>query len=231
LIQKAEITNTLTRLVNELIDRSPFFLFWKTGKVDAETSHRFLVSFDSLVKSFPALIAQGAARMEDEESRVVLAVNLFQESGEGDITRTHHAIYRKFLSSAGIDTSALSENSFAVEWRNRLSAYLQNADIGSALGALASGEFLAQPALSRIYPVLQSHYPQADQEYFTKHLDLEVEHVEEITTIIARNTETDEDWKQVVEGFKFGLSVWETYFNQLAKHLKPKTAFATDKHG
>ena len=157
--------------------------------------------------------------MEDEESRAVLAVNLYQECGEGDVTRTHHAIYRKFLSTAGIDASAITENTFAAEWRNRLFEYLQKAPTGAVIGALAAGEFLAQPALGRIYPILKNHYPEADQEYFTKHLDLETEHVEEITAIIARQSEADGGTEEVLEGFKFGLTVWEAYFDKLTKHL------------
>lgn len=224
---KAQIKNTLSQLVEDFILRSSFFLYWKPGNISPDVSKKFLVSFDALVKSFPSLIALGAARMEDEESRVILAVNLFQESGEGDVSRTHHAIYRKFLATAGIDLSAITENSFALEWRNRLAGYLRDASTGAVLGALAAGEFLAQPALGCIYPILKDHHPQADQEYFTKHLDLETEHVEEIMAIIVRQEGGFED---VLEGFKFGLSVWETYFDNLTEHLIQKTSLATDGH-
>ena len=222
---KAQIQNSLAQLVEDFVHRSPFFLFWKPENISQDISKRFLLSFDSLVKSFPSLIAQGASRLEDAESRTVLAVNLFQECGEGDVTRTHHAIYRKFLATAGISLSTITENLFATEWRKRLSEYLQTAPTGAVLGALAAGEFLAQPALGRIYPILKDHYPRADQEYFTKHLDLETEHVEEITVIIARQ----DGFEEVLEGFKFGLSVWETYFNKLAENLKSNTVFATDE--
>jgi len=225
---KAQIQDTLNQLIENFINRSAFFRYWTPENIRPDVSKRFLVSFDALVKSFPALIAQGAARMEDEESRVVLAVNLFQESGEGDVTRTHHAIYRKFLVTAEIDLSAITESDFAVEWRNRLAEYLQSSPTGAVVGALAAGEFLAQPALSRIYPILQNHYPHADQEYFTKHLALETEHVEEITTIIARQ---NGGFEEIVEGFKYGLSVWGTYFDKLTEHLNQKTSVTTDSHG
>lgn len=224
---KAQIQNSLTQLVDDFISRSSFFAYWKPVNIGPDVSKRFLVSFDALVRSFPALIALGAARMEDEESRVVLAVNLFQESGEGDMSRTHHAIYRKFLTTSGIALSDIEENGFATEWRNRLAEYLQSTPTGAVIGALAAGEFLAQPALSRIYPILQNHYPQADQEYFTKHLTLETEHVEEITTIISRQ---NGGFGEVVEGFKYGLSVWGTYFDKLTEHLNQKTSATTDSH-
>ena len=211
----------LEKLVDSLIRRSEFFLYWSPDRVDPSASRKFLASFDSLVKSFPGLIAAGAARMEDETARTVLAVNLFQECGEGDPSRTHYAIYRKFLSTAGIDTRVLSEDGFASQWRDRLSHYLREAEgPGEVLGTLAAGEFLAQPALTRIYQVLFPHYPHADQEYFTKHLVLEEDHVREITTIMAREAEKNGGWDGVLAGFNFGLSVWEDYFNHLAEYLK-----------
>ncbi|HTC19833.1 MAG TPA: iron-containing redox enzyme family protein [bacterium] len=216
MVSEDKIKEELNGLIDRFMEHCPFFSVWKAGAIDQAMSEKFLVTFDSLVKSFPALVAAGAARMTDEQTRVVLAVNLYQECGEGDPQRTHYAIYRKFLSTAGIDLSSIRENAFAAEWRSRLSTYLKDANNpAEVLGALAAGEFLAQPALGRIYSVLKPHYPGADQEYFTKHLVLEEDHVREITTILAKEAGNDGGWDGVLSGFKYGLSVWETYFNHL----------------
>ncbi len=103
-----------------------------------------------------------------------------------------------------------------MEWRTSLFEYINKTpSTGAVLGALAAGEFLAQPALSRIYAALEPHFPEADHEYFTKHLVLEEEHVEEITNIIALEAKHENGWQEVLEGFEYGLSVWEKYFNHL----------------
>ncbi|HTA76571.1 MAG TPA: iron-containing redox enzyme family protein [bacterium] len=212
--------NTLEDLITSLIDHSIFFQSWKPGQIDPELSKRFLITFDTLVQSFPALIALGASRMKNETARTALAVNLYQECGEGDVTRSHHAIYRKFLTTADISLTSLIENDFAAEWRTSLFDYINRTpSTGAVLGVLAAGEFLAQPALSRIYAVIEPHYPQADQEYFTKHLVLEEEHVKEITAIIALEAKNEAGWQEVLNGFQFGLSVWEKYFNHLAQFV------------
>ena len=208
--------------------RTRFFRVWQEEAVGVPMSKKFLVSFDSLVRSFPSLIAAGAARAQDEKTRMVLAVNLYQESGEGDLRRTHHAIYRKYLATAGINISMVPEEGFAVQWRKDLLQYINGvSQAPAALGALAAGEFLAQPVLSRIYPVLQTLYPGADQEYFTKHLDLETEHVREITELLAGQVSEEKEWAGVLEGFKFGLSVWESYFGNLAEFLTQDKDFGT----
>ncbi len=215
-----EMRRTLEGLIDDFIDHSAFFRSWKPDLIGPALCERFLLSFDTLVESFPALIALGASRMKDETTRTVLAVNLYQECGEGDVTRTHHAIYRKFLTSAGLTPASTTENPFSQEWRSHLFEYISGSEsTSSVLGALAAGEFLAQPALSRIYRVIESNYPQADQEYFTKHLVLEEEHVKEIIVTIAREARTEVSWNAVVEGFRFGLAVWETYFDHLTQHV------------
>ncbi len=220
MISEEKIKHDLDGLIETFMKNCPFFVIWKEGLIDRTMCGKFLVTFDALVKSFPALIAAGAARMTDEESRSVLAVNLYQECGEGDTRRTHYAIYRKFLSTAGIDLSTISENDFASEWRTCLSNYIKNAEsAGTVLGALAAGEYLAQPALTHIYKVLKPHYPGADQEYFEKHLVLEEDHVKEITMIMVKEAETNGGWEELLSGFKFGLSVWGNYFNHLTEFI------------
>ena len=138
MLSETQMRDTLNGLIEDLIQRSPFFRFWKADRVTPALSKKLLISFDTLVKSFPALIAAGLARTTDETTRTVLAVNLYQECGEGDVTRTHHAIYRKFLATAGISLPAMNESLFAEEWRTRLFEYINETEsIGAVLGALA----------------------------------------------------------------------------------------------
>lgn len=220
MVSEKEITDTFNGLVAGFIKDGSFFRLWKEGLVEKSAAEGFLISFDSLVKSFPALIAAGAARAEDENTRGVLAANLFQECGEGDPTRTHHAIYRKFLKTAGIEVVSTPISPFTAEWRVKLSEYIhETSGVCGVIGVLAAGEFLAQPVLGLIYPILKRHYPRADQEYFTKHLVLETKHVTEITGLIAYQMKGELEWGEVLMGFKFGLSVWEDYFRHLTQFV------------
>ncbi len=221
MVLESEILGVLNGLVDDFVGKNRFFRIWKKGSAHPEMCRKFLLTFDFLVKSFPTLIAAGAARMEDEETRTVLAVNLFQECGEGRKERTHHAIFRKFLMTAGLQVPSVPDPSFAVEWKTRLLRYLQEADSPQgALGALAAGEFLAQPVLGRIFPLLRDFYLTADAEYFTNHLELETEHVREITGAMARLGGDDKEWGEILSGFHYGLSAWGAYFEGLTAYLE-----------
>lgn len=210
---------TFNDLIDRFIERSPFFTEWSRDRVNLVVAERFLATFNELVRCFPGLIAQGAARADNEDMRTVLATNLYQECGEGDVQRTHHAIFRKFLATAGVSLATAKAQTYTEEWQSNLSRYIETVPNPlAALGALAAGEFLAQPVLSRIFSVIHPLYPDADIEYFTTHLELETEHVREIASLLVRqvNGGSDED---MISGFMFGLSTWENYFGHLHDHL------------
>ena len=94
-------------------------------------------------------------------------------------------------------------------------------------GPWPAGEFLAEPALTQIYAVIQGHFPEADQEYFTKHLTLETEHMcGEITALLARQVKNEREWEKVKEGFHFGLTAWGNYFDALRDFVSQTPAAA-----
>jgi len=209
-----------TSLIDKSLEESPFFQGWCKESVDTAEATRFLATFDALVRSFPGLIACGAARATDPDTRTVLAVNLYQECGEGNLKRTHHAIFRNFLATASVDPATAPAQTFTDDWREGLSSYIGGIDSPlSALGALAAGEFLAQPVLSRIFDVIGPMYPEADVEYFTTHLDLETEHVREVAGLLGRQVKISSSVQDVEEGFKFGLKTWVNYFDCLSDYV------------
>src|SRR5690348_16668546 len=119
MVSEVQIATALNHSIGDFIRRTPFFRDWVPGKISRSQAEGFLASFDALVRSFPALIAAGIARAPGESTRGVLAVNLFQECGEGDPARTHWAIYRRFLDTAKVAPAA-REIPYAAKWRQTL---------------------------------------------------------------------------------------------------------------
>ena len=217
---ESEIFDKFDRLVHNLISENPFFTYLKSGLLNSTSANVFLMSFNELVKSFPPLIALGIFHAPSEKARTILAVNLYQECGEGDIQKTHYAIFRKFLNSIAFQPLSKSENKLAKKWRDGICDSINNSQNSlQAISILAAGEFLAQPALSTIFPALQSLYPYADNEYFTTHLDQEEEHVREITTLLADQIIEGGTLDDSIIGFDIGLQIWDCYFNDVYKCL------------
>jgi len=211
-------SDAFPRMIEEFIDRSRFFQRWTPGVVTRQIAQRFLVAFDQLVASFPALIAAGISRL-GEGGRVILAKNLFEECGEGHRDRTHHAIYRRYLETAGIDWKSADVHEPTVAWRERLRHHTLTEDPAEAVGVIAAGEFLAQPALTRIFEVLRPIYAEADVAYFTSHLQLETEHVREISELIALQCKDGSRPDGIARGFSTALDSWNAWFEAVATDL------------
>ena len=78
---------------------------------------------------------------------------------------------------------------------------------------------MAPPGLGRIFDVIKPLFPQADIEYFTTHLALETEHVQEIAELLARQVELGANTEDAISGFRFGMETWDAYFNSLNEYL------------
>jgi len=213
-----QIIEQLSSRIDEFIAGSQFFADWVPGQVSQKTASRFLLAFDQLVASFPPLIALATSRL-GEGGRVLLAKNLFEECGEGDSSRTHHAVYRRYMETVGLDWRDARPHSPTVNWRRQLREMTLEGEPAEAVGAIAAGEFLAQPALSRIFEALKPLSEGADIEYFTTHLQLETEHVEEVTELITIECPEDGAYAKVLRGFEAGLACWGTWFDAIAAEV------------
>jgi hypothetical protein len=212
------------RLVNDCIENSRLFRAWRPETVDRALATRFLVNYDQLVRRFPSLIALGAARTLDEEARAVLALNLYQECGEGDLHRSHHAIFRKFLATAGIGLTESKPETSAKNWYNNFHQYINETPSPlAAFGAIAAGEYLAQPALGQLYSVIEPLFPGADVEYFTTHLAQEVDHIEDITQLLVNQVERGGAAEEIMEGFDKAIEIWRDYFEEVSEDIFQET--------
>jgi hypothetical protein len=210
------VVDVLKQRVEAFVADLHFFTMWIPGRVSRATSDEFLLEFDHLVGNFPPVIALAISRL-DELGRVVLAKNLFQECGEGDVMRTHHAIYRKFLRSIGLDYTGRSISDATRNWSSAQHEAIGHSDPATVVGLIASGEVLAQPALTRIFAAVQPLYANADVEYFTTHLILEAAHVDEIAELISLQCATRDELTRMTGGFDQGLAIWHRWFNAMAR--------------
>jgi pyrroloquinoline quinone (PQQ) biosynthesis protein C len=212
------LSRQLSYKIDEFIDSTPFFDAW-IRRHDKSSVSRFLASFEHLVSSFPSLIALAAACV-DGNSRLTLAQNLLEECGNGNLTRSHHAIFLKYLRSAGVNLTSYDTDLHTDKWRSRLWNYILAAETPEkVIGAVAAGECLARPALQRIYEILRTHHPDADAEYFTQHLELEQIHVGELCKLIVDHCETDAQHNLVTDGFDAALQAWGMWFDGVCGDL------------
>lgn len=201
------------------VTEHPFFVHLRSGAMHGEEARRFIQAFEHLVGRFPAVVERAGERAGAAPIRAILAENLDDERGNGDPSRSHHQIFRLFLSSNEVPLLDEEPRPMADGWQRRLIWLLDEADgDGEVLGLLAAEEFLAIPCLSRMYEVIAQHYPGGDHEYFTTHLALEEEHMTEL--LEAMQTLERADLRRVMPGFHRAMRAWERYFDEMLAWLQ-----------
>lgn len=222
IMQAKKISALFHHRTDQLILKNEFFRKLEQKFVTQEQADEFCSVFSNLVRQFPTLIALAISNIDNEVIRVGLAVNLYQECGEGVVKKSHYQVFRRFLDSANITEISQSEESIALDWMGSHRDFMLNSENSESLiGLIAASEFLAEPALNRIYQVMHPLYGERELDwgYFTEHLILEKEHVNDIHMMFEQTVDSKAQRESVELGFNYGLQIWNSYFTSIAKLL------------
>jgi pyrroloquinoline quinone (PQQ) biosynthesis protein C len=136
-------------------------------------------------RHFVRWLATVTSRVEDDRIRSLLARQLNQELGEGDISRAHSVLMQSFLKAIEPLRPALVEEQHLASGERlgeRLSAHYMSDDGFEGLGALMAGEICAEQ-LIRVVGILLQKQPHSFDPvqiaWLTEHNDLEGGHADE----------------------------------------------------
>lgn len=143
-----------------------------------------------LVLSFPFHIAGAISTCRDEALLRALVHNLYTEVGEAD-GEAHITIYRRLLTAVGMGSAPPT---FDELWPETVSLeaacghYYRSPDLGLKLGSLYAFECMSSPMVSRWAQALRraTDLTEQDIEFFVIHIDIEVEHVDDIAGCTSR---------------------------------------------
>ncbi len=199
-----------------------FLTRFSRGEVTEKEFDSFAREFFHFSRTFPAILANLLVNTADEDEALELTKVLTSELGDGDPTRRHELLFRKFLRSIGIDPHTVVSDPV----RPSTNAYLNGLwklyggrDHVKALGASFGLENMAIPMWDQLLPglriVKEKRLPNMDIEYFTFHRELESTHedaMEEVTAIVGKDPASEKSFESgirealdVLHGFWVGL--------------------------
>lgn len=197
-----------------------FLTRFSKGQVSEGEFEAFAREFFHFSRTFPAILANLLVNTADEGEALELTKVLTSELGDGDPTRRHELLYRKFLRSVGIDPHMVISEPV----RPSTNAYLNGLwrlyggkDHIMALGASFGLENMAIPMWDQLLPGLriirERRIPAMDIEYFTFHRELESTHedaMEEVTNIVGSDPATEESFESGIrEALDLLHGFWE----------------------
>ncbi len=200
---------------NRFLDR------FAAGQVKDEELRTFALEFYHFSRKFPAILAGLLANTADEGEAEELTKILSSELGDGDATKRHELMFRRFLRTLGVEPA----DAFGSKMLPTTRAYLDGLanlyageDHAAALGASFALENMATPMWDKLIPGLEKlrqRRPGLDIEFFTFHRELEHLHEEAMgETLGLQSTDRDlrnrfrsgaEDALDLLAGFWDGI--------------------------
>jgi len=178
-----DLEKELEPLVRSVLEH-PYLLRLGAGQVRGEELRRFLTEYNAYCAAFPRLLAAVAANVPDDETRFALVSNLWEEHGEGDLKRSHRALFGKLLGATGLADSSQAPVVLpsTQQYVDRLMELCMHEHFLTGLGAIGPGTeaFTAtEYALILDGMRLTGEFEAEDLEFFAVHLEMDGDHYRE----------------------------------------------------
>ncbi|TGL07603.1 iron-containing redox enzyme family protein [Leptospira levettii] len=161
-----------------------------------------------------------AANTRDQNAKIVLVENIWEELGEGNISETHVSILTSFLEQLNFD---FSKHQILPETKTYLDKMKSVIDLGFfyGLGALGpANEYLLKLEYSQIanaYHQLKKEFNLPEGKFFQVNLDADAGHSKRLFDLIETVCITEESKKQVIEGNRLALDAREDFYLGLSR--------------
>lgn len=184
----------------------PFLERFSKGGLSQEQIKIFSIHYYKHAKMFSHYIANIIPKIPHEWDRMLMVKNLMDEYGNLDLTKTHPALFRKFLKALGLekkDWKKIEPIPEVTNFVDRLTMLTRYEPFLIGLGAAGPGvEWVIPTMFTKIVDGLKKSIPikDDDMEYWTSHIILDVEHGEAATKILTNYLHGEDSEDMVRKG-------------------------------
>ena len=203
LLNKLEIE--LSPKINEILNH-PVINSIQKGELTRDQLRKFAIQYSIYCGYFPRFLCACAANIPDDQTRMSLIENLWEEHGSGLLSGSHRVLFEKFCLSLGITSEELKHAKPLPSTQIYVEYVLNMCQDGSfikSLGALGPGtEFFTSQEYELIYKGLQKveGLTESDLEFWSVHITLDDHHYADMLTSIIPWLNTEENKELFREG-------------------------------
>jgi len=178
--------------------------------------------------SFPKFLGTLLSRSDDEVVRQPLIINLWEESGEGDLRKTHLKMLDRFLSSwsesIGLKNWEIAATSGTVtrKFSSDIHSYLQTKSLPEVFGFIGPGtEEVTTKQYELFVKGLRGYglVNDGDLEFFTTHLVADVRHADLFWDALAAVCVSEDSWHLAQQGASASLDLEIVFWENLLKEV------------
>jgi pyrroloquinoline-quinone synthase len=182
------------------------------GRVSRDQARRFALLYYPHIFRTRLYQANALGIAPDERLQFVLAEILYDEYGNGDLSRTHPAVYRKFLKATGVPMSEWTLEPRFHELAVYIATMMRLTQSGDWLAAAAAVGIASEWPIPRLYGAFLKGLRtveglvEDDLELFTSHIGIDEHHSQMMRDVLAPYAETDEGRARIRDGVQTNLN-------------------------
>jgi len=175
---------------------------------------------------FPSFLALALAACPQEDARIVIGENLWEELGEGDPQRAHAALFRQFTRALGVDDVHLSAVPALPETAALIDTYRRLGDRYGVAGILGALCYASEGIVAALYSHIQGALRQAgtfDREalmFFEVHIDADDGHADKLEAILLPMLRTIEDELLVEQAIRTAMDARCLFFDGVLREAE-----------
>lgn len=148
---------------------------------------------------FTCFLAKALASCRDEQARLVIGQNLWEELGEGDPDRAHPELFRRFTRALRISDRELLAIPAEPETTQLIDTYLGLSDRYGELGLIGALCFASEGIVAGLYSQIETGllkavaFDKADLAFFEVHIHVDDGHAQNLESILLPRLRGAED--------------------------------------
>ncbi|HEX2572777.1 MAG TPA: iron-containing redox enzyme family protein [Polyangia bacterium] len=203
--------------------RHPFIDRCRGGTLSLEQVRLLAVQMYKFSYEFNAILARAIAACDDESARIIVAENLWEELGSGDLGSTHPALFRRFTRALGISDVALAAVPALPETRALIHTYLTLPDSHGFLAAVAAVCFASEGIVAMLYRQIEQGIrgtvaiADEDLAFFHVHIQVDDSHAANLVELLGPRLSTAEDALLARSAIRLALDARCTFFDGILR--------------
>jgi len=179
--------------------RHPFVERCRAGQLTLAQVRVLGAQMYKFCHQFPSFLALALASCPQDDARIVIGENLWDELGEGDPLRAHAALFRQFTRALGLDDAQLTAVPALPETAALIDTYMSLSDRYGVLGILGALCYASEGIVAALYSHIQGALRQTasfDRDalmFFEVHIHVDDGHADKLESILLPMLRAPED--------------------------------------
>lgn len=220
----ASLDELVARVVRESRPlETPYLAALRDGRMSRDEFTRTQVQFCFVVEFFPRPMAALCARIPDPALRLEVLRNVWEEHGEGDLTRSHKATFRQFLrrlaglTDAEIDARPLWPEARVFDTFLAGAAALDEHLVGAAVMGIIERLFVDIAGDIARSVVGRGWIAPEDLVHYDLHEELDVRHAEDFMAVLRPAWDEGDaaDRYAIEQGLRAGAQAFDALYRGL----------------